>query len=87
MLVIICPNCGPRNSDEFVYQGEVRPRPAVDDTDPAEWRRYLYMKSNLADWVAERWFHVSGCRRYLMLERHTVTNEIRDVELVGGEQA
>lgn len=87
MLVIICPNCGPRNSDEFVFQGEVWPRPAVNHTDPAEWRRYLYMKSNLADWVSERWFHVSGCRRYLMLERHTVTNEIRDIELVGGEQA
>jgi sarcosine oxidase, subunit delta len=87
MLLILCPNCGPRNSDEFTYQGEVRHRPAVNDTDPAEWRRYLYMKSNLADWVSERWFHVSGCRRYLMLERHTVTNEIRDVELIGGEQA
>ncbi len=86
MLVIICPNCGPRNSDEFTYQGEVRPRPNVNDTNPAEWRRYLYMRSNRADWVSERWFHGSGCRRYLMLERHTVTNEIRDVEPVGSEQ-
>jgi heterotetrameric sarcosine oxidase delta subunit len=59
----------------------------VNASSPAEWRRYLYMESNLADWVSERWFHVSGCRRYLMLERHTVSNEIRDVELIGGEQA
>lgn len=87
MLVIICPNCGPRNSDEFTFQGEVRPRPDVNEIDPAGWRRYLYMRSNPSDWVSERWFHVSGCRRYLMLERHTATNEIRDVELVGGEQA
>lgn len=86
MLVIICPNCGPRNSDEFTYQGEVRSRPDVNDTNPGEWRRYLYMRANKADWVSERWFHVSGCRRYLMLERHTVTNEIRDVEPVGSEQ-
>lgn len=87
MLVIICPNCGPRNNDEFTFQGEVRRRPDVNDTDPAEWRRYLYSRENLADWVSERWFHVSGCRRYLMVERNTVSNEIRDVELVGGEQA
>lgn len=82
MLVIICPNCGPRNSDDFTYQGEVAARP--DGADPAEWRRYLYMKTNAAGWVSERWFHVSGCRRYLMIERHTVSNEIRDVAVIGG---
>ena len=87
MLLIICPNCGPRNSDEFTFQGELRPRPDIATTDSAEWRRFLYMRSNEAGWVVERWFHVSGCRRFLMLERHTVSNEIRDVELVGEEQA
>lgn len=87
MLVIICPNCGPRNSDEFTYQGELRPRPDVAETDPDEWRRYLYIRANESGWVSERWFHVSGCRRFLMVERHTVSNEIRDVEQVGGEQA
>lgn len=85
MLVIICPNCGPRNSDEFTYQGEPTPRPDVDTTSPGEWRRYLYMKTNRRDWVAERWFHVSGCRRYLMLERHTASNEIRAITQVGNE--
>jgi sarcosine oxidase, subunit delta len=87
MLVILCPNCGPRNSEEFTYQGELRARPDVNATDPAEWRRYLYMRTNGAGWVSERWFHVSGCRRYLLIERNNVTNEIRDVEVLGGEQA
>jgi heterotetrameric sarcosine oxidase delta subunit len=78
MLLIVCPHCGPRNDDEFSFRGEVvtRPRP---DTDPAAWRRYLYTRRNVADWQTERWFHVSGCRRFLTLERHTVTNEIRSV--------
>lgn len=84
MLVIICPYCGPRNSDEFTFQGEVTPRP--DGTDRDDWRRYLYMETNASGWVSERWFHVSGCRRYLMVERHTVTNEIRDIIPIGGEQ-
>ncbi len=84
MLVIICPHCGPRNSDEFLFQGEIAPRPAVDNASPAQWRGYLYAKSNLSGWVNERWFHVSGCRRYLMVERHTQTNEIGEITVVGG---
>lgn len=84
MLVIICPHCGPRNSDEFTYQGEVASRPDVGDTEAAEWRRYLYMKDNVSDWVDERWFHVSGCRRFLMIERHTATNEIRSITTLSG---
>ena len=82
MLLIICPHCGPRNDAEFSYGGEVvaRPDPA---SDPATWRRYLYMRRNVAGWQVERWFHVSGCRRFLDLERNTLTNDIRRVSPVG----
>lgn len=79
MLVIVCPHCGPRNDAEFSYLGEVVSRPAMD-TDPATWRRYLYMKRNEAGWQVERWFHVSGCRRFLEVERNTLTNEIGRIE-------
>jgi heterotetrameric sarcosine oxidase delta subunit len=74
----MCPHCGPRNSNEFSFGGELSTRPDPD-TDPAEWRRYLYMKQNVAGWQQEQWFHVSGCRRFLIVERHTVTNVIRSV--------
>ena len=82
MLLIICPNCGPRNDAEFAYRGEVVPRPDPS-TDPATWRRYLYTKQNRDGWNTERWFHVSGCRRFLDVERHSTTNEIRRVNQVG----
>ncbi len=82
MLLISCPHCGARNSDEFTFNGEVIPRPGMD-VDPALWRRYLYMKTNAAGWQEERWFHVSGCRRFLMIERHQDTNEIRMVRDYG----
>jgi heterotetrameric sarcosine oxidase delta subunit len=82
MLLIVCPHCGPRNNDEFTYQGEIVARPPVD-TDPATWRRYLYVRQNVSGWQRERWFHVSGCRRFLVLERHTLTNEIRSVSAIG----
>ncbi len=84
MLVIMCPHCGPRNSNEFAFLGERSSRPAGDAATPAEWRRYLYIKDNAAGWESERWFHGSGCRRFLDVDRDTVTNEIRTVRDAGG---
>ena len=83
MLVIVCPHCGPRISNEFSFLGERSSRPNAETATPAEWRRYLYFRDNAAGWEAERWFHVSGCRRFLDVERDTVTNEIRSVRDVG----
>lgn len=62
---------------EFRAVGESKKRPDVSTTNPEEWRRYLYTKSNLADWVTETWYHRAGCLRYFAVERHTVSNDIR----------
>lgn len=78
MLLIACPHCGPRNADEFTSGGERRRRPAPD-VEPAVWRAYLYERDNHAGWEAEQWFHLSGCRRFLVVERNTTTNEIRSI--------
>lgn len=78
MLLIPCPHCGPRNSDEFTFKGELVKRPDVS-AGPEEWRSYLYDKANVAGFQQETWFHASGCRRFLRVERHTVTNEINRV--------
>ena len=83
MLLITCPHCGVRNSDEFTFRGEVVPRPDVATAAPQEWRAYLYEKSNVADWQDETWFHVAGCRRFLRIQRHTISNEIRATSDVG----
>ncbi|MGB7861727.1 MAG: sarcosine oxidase subunit delta [Acidimicrobiia bacterium] len=82
MLLIQCPHCGARNSDEFTFSGEIVPRPAAD-CDPATWRNYLYVKTNATGWQRERWFHVSGCRRFLLIERDQDSNEIRRVSDYG----
>jgi heterotetrameric sarcosine oxidase delta subunit len=84
MLVIVCPHCGPRDDAEFAFHGEIVARPGPD-ANPATWRRYLYTRRNVAGWQVERWFHGSGCRRFLTIERHTVTNEIRAVRDVASE--
>ncbi len=77
MLLVPCPHCGPRNSSDMTYVGESSARP--DSTDPSvtEWREYLYFRDNAAGWVTETWYCQAGCRRYVRLERNTVSNEFR----------
>lgn len=77
MIEICCPWCGLRNASEFHHLGESRRRPDVAVTTRAEWRDYLYLRNNSADWVTETWFHRAGCRGFLTVERHTVTNDVR----------
>jgi sarcosine oxidase subunit delta len=77
MIQIPCPHCGPRNSGEFRHAGERRPRPNPTTATPQEWRSYLYLRLNPAGWTTESWYHALGCRRFFVVDRHTVTNEIR----------
>lgn len=81
MILLPCPYCGPRNASEFHYVGELSTRPIPNETSPEEWRAFLYLRENPAGWTTETWFHRAGCRRYLVVERHTVTNEVRGARL------
>jgi heterotetrameric sarcosine oxidase delta subunit len=77
MILVPCPYCGPRNASEFRWCGELRERPDPATATPAQWRRYLYMRRNVAGFSRENWFHRAGCGRYFALERNTVTNQFR----------
>jgi len=83
MLLIPCVHCGERNASEFRYAGEAGRRPDPTSASPDVWRHYLYGSGNPAGWVTERWYHRAGCRRFLVVERHTVTNTIRVVRPAG----
>jgi heterotetrameric sarcosine oxidase delta subunit len=76
MILVPCPHCGPRNASEFRCVGEQRARPP-DGTGPEQWRSYLYLRTNADGWVTESWYHRAGCRQYFIVERDTVTNEVR----------
>lgn len=84
MILLPCPHCGPRNASEFRYLGETLERPDPNTSGTEEWRAYLYLKRNPAGWTTETWLHRAGCRRFLTVERHTVTNEVRAVEPAAG---
>ena len=77
MIRIPCLHCGPRNASEFRYVGEVSKRPDPNETAVEEWRAYLYVRNNPAGWTTETWYHSAGCRQHFVVERHTVTNEVR----------
>ena len=62
---------------EFGYVGEMGARPDPRTATPKEWRDYLYLRDNVAGWTTERWYHRMGCRRHLVVERDTTTNEVR----------
>jgi sarcosine oxidase subunit delta len=76
VILIDCPNCGPRVSGEFTFLGDSRSAPVPND-DILAWRRYLYFDDNRPDWTSELWIHSSGCNQALELTRHRLTNETR----------
>jgi sarcosine oxidase, subunit delta len=77
VILLPCPYCGPRNASEFRYVGELSARPDPNATSVEEWRTCLYTRLNPASWTTETWFHRAGCRQHFVVERHTVTNEVR----------
>ncbi len=80
---IACPYCGDRDQGEFVYLGDAtvqRPDPAGQDAALA-FQDYVYLRENPAGWHREYWYHEHGCRSWLVVERNTVTHEIRSASL------
>jgi len=83
VLLLRCPHCGPRNSSEFHYAGEIGARPDPRSVEPARWREYLYTRRNPCGPTTERWFHRAGCRRFVTVLRDTLTNEVHATAPVG----
>ena len=79
-FLLRCPNCGPRDVNEFGYAGEVTTRPTGRLT-PRELNSYLYFRRNVAGVQREWWSHRLGCRVWFLAERDTRTNEVLNVEL------
>jgi len=86
MIVVPCPNCGPRNESDFRHVGASLKRPDPSTVTSTEWHNYLYLRDNPADWVKETWYCRAGCRKFFALERHTATNEFRDPPLPGNKK-
>jgi methylglutamate dehydrogenase subunit B len=80
---IDCPFCGLRDAQEFAYLGDAspkRPDPSAPDAADAFFD-YVYLRDNPAGPLAELWYHTSGCRAWLVVERDTRTHEILGTSL------
>jgi heterotetrameric sarcosine oxidase delta subunit len=75
-FLITCPNCGPREALEFSFGGEVTP-PAEPGATGRELAAAWYVRRNMDGWQTEWWVHRGGCRAWILVERHTRTNEVR----------
>lgn len=85
MLLISCPNCGPRDETEFHYGGQAHiayPENPNDLTD-REWAEYLFYRENTKGTFAERWVHSTGCRQWFNMLRDTVSYEIHSIYGMG----
>ncbi|MGL4542166.1 MAG: sarcosine oxidase subunit delta [Polymorphobacter sp.] len=82
MIQIDCPHCGLRAQAEFVYErtvdSVVKLTAAPDDAMKA-----LYTRANPRAIDAEIWRHTFGCRAWMVITRHRVTNEIAAVRAAG----
>lgn len=84
MMQINCPHCGPRAQAEFTYERTVDSVVPLD-TAADDAMRTLFTRANPRGVDEEIWRHTYGCRAWMVLTRHRVTNDISDVRAIGPE--
>jgi heterotetrameric sarcosine oxidase delta subunit len=80
-FLLDCPNCGPRDVNEFSCAGEVTVRPKESPT-LRELTSYIYFRRNVAGVQREWWYHRHGCEIWFQAERDTRTNEVVSTEII-----
>ena len=80
-MLIKCPHCGARPSEEFTYLGDASAEAADIQRSPTmdQWFDYVYLRDNPKGRMHEYWHHSGGCRSWLVVERDTQTHEIFSV--------
>jgi len=79
MLRIQCPFCGERDHSEFTYGGDATIAYPPLDAPLEAWIDAVYVRANPKGPHRERWHHSDGCRLWLVVERDTLTHEIKSV--------
>ena len=78
MLLISCPNCGPRAEEEFAYGGPSRVLPSLDGlADATAWHQAVHCGGTSATIQPEVWYHHAGCERWVTLRRDLATHAFK----------
>lgn len=80
-MLINCPHCGKRTTDEFYIMGDAsKPRPdQIGDGTMDTWHDYVYIRDNVRGKIAEYWHHTGGCRQWMVVERDSLSHEVYGV--------
>ena len=84
MLLIPCPHCGPRAQTEYVYERTMDSVVPLD-AEPNAAMETLFTRTNPRGVDEELWRHTYGCRAWLVVTRHRVTNELTSIRAIGPE--
>ena len=84
MMQIDCPHCGPRAQAEFTYERTVDSVVPLDAA-PEDTMNTLFTRANPRGVDQEIWRHSFGCRAWMVITRHRVTNEISAIRAVWPE--
>ena len=79
MIRIPCPYCGLRDHSEFSYGGDASIVWPPLDAPAEDWQKAVFERENPRGMQQETWQHSQGCRMWLIVERDTLTHEIRSV--------
>jgi sarcosine oxidase subunit delta len=86
MILLNCPHCGERNSQEFRYGGEYNPRPKdPSSVSQQEWTDFVYLRDNKLGVQKEWWYHRAGCQVWFLAERHTASLDVKKTYLWGAK--
>lgn len=79
MLYIYCPYCKEwRDEQEFHYAGEafIERSANPEEISDEAWGDYVFFRKNPKGITWEQWVHGAGCRKYFIVKRDNVSNEI-----------
>ena len=76
---IVCPHCGERQVDEFLPYGAAGLKRPDETASMSGWVDYVYLRDNKAGVHGELFYHVGGCRAWLVVTRDTRTHAIAQV--------
>ena len=81
-MLIDCPYCGARPSEEFTILGDAtKERPSgIQPPTWKPWYDYVFIRDNPKGRHREYWQHSGGCRSWLVVERDTLTHQVYAVD-------
>ena len=74
---LVCPFCGARELDEFLFYK------TLPEEDASEYAA-VYERTNRLDDSLEHWQHVHGCRAWLEVRRNPSTGDVLAIRMIGG---